>query len=131
AAYLATGVFLNTGPTETNHIPNMHGQQAAFLANFPTVELSLDYTSVDYANQTHQLQSKFEVGKAYDLTVGVIGGGGGMPPGAVIQLGLYYRDAASNKVVIAARAVTNSLTLFPDKTNFVDFSVHLNVVKPT
>src|SRR5689334_12775145 len=39
AAYLATGVFLNTGPTETNHIHNIHGQQAAFLANFPTVEL--------------------------------------------------------------------------------------------
>ena len=49
-------------------------QQAAFLANFPTVEISQDFTSVDWANQTGQFQSKYEVGKAYDLTVGVIGG---------------------------------------------------------
>lgn len=128
--YLASGVFSNQAPTDPTFIHNLDGQQAAFMANAPTVELSLDYTSVDWAGQTHQFQSKYEVGKAYALTVGVIGGLGGMPPGAMLQLGLYYRDAASNKVVIAARTITNSLALFPDGTNFVDFTVSLPGVKP-
>ncbi len=130
-AFQATGVFLNTAPTETNHIHNLDGQQAGFMANAPTVEIYLDYDAVDWANQTQQFQSKYEVGKAYDLTVGLIGGLGGMPPGAMIQLGLYYRNASSNKVIIAARTITNSLTVFPDGTNFVDFTVKLPGVKPT
>jgi hypothetical protein len=129
--FLATGVFVNTAPTETNYIHNIDGTQAAFMANAPTVEIYLDYDAVDWTNRTHQFQTKYEVGKAYDLTAGLIGGGGGMPPGATIQLGLYYRDALSNKVVIAARTITNSLALFPDKTNFVNFTLSLPGVKPT
>jgi len=129
--FQATGVFSNQAPTDPTYIHNMDGIQGAFMANAPTVELYLDYDGVDWTNRTHQFQSKYEVGKAYDLTVGVIGGGGGMPPGATIQLGLYYRDALSNKVVVAARTITNSLALFPDKTNFVDFTVSLPGVKPT
>ena len=34
-------------------------------------------------------------------------------------------------MVVAARTITNSLALFPDKTNFVDFTVSLPGVKPT
>jgi hypothetical protein len=129
--FQATGVFSNQAPTDPTYIHNMNGQQAAFIANAPTVEISLDYTSVDWTNRTHLFYSKYEVGRAYDLTVGVIGGGGGAPPGATLRLGLYYRDASSNKVVIAQYTVTNSLALFPDKTNFVDFKVHLGAVKAT
>jgi len=129
--FQATGVFSNQAPTDPTYIHNMEGIQAAFMANAPTVEIYLDYDAVDWTNRTHQFQSKYEVGKAYDLTVGLIGGGGGMPPGATIRFGLYYRDASSNKVVVTARTITNSLALFPDKTNFVDFAVSLPGVKPT
>src|SRR5258706_9685991 len=68
--FQATGVFSNQAPSDPTFIHNIDGVQAAFLANAPTVEISLDYTSVDWTNRTQQSQSKYEVGKAYDLTVG-------------------------------------------------------------
>jgi hypothetical protein len=130
-ASTATGVFSNQAPTDATFIHNIDGIQAAFMADAPTVEVSQDYEAVDWAGVTHQFPSQYEVGKAYDLTVGLIGGGGGMPPGSTMQIALYYRDVSSNKVVIAVRAITNSLAAFPDKTNFVDFTAHLPGVKPT
>ena len=124
-----TGIFLNTAPTNADHIDNMEGNQAAYLFATPGVELCQDYASIDWAGMTHQFDAQFEPGKSYDLTVGVIGGGGGMSNGVTIQISLYYRDGASNKVVVAATTVTNSPTLFPTNTHFIDFSVHLPAVK--
>lgn len=126
----ATGVFSNQAPSDPTFIHNLDGQQAAFLFNAPTVEISLDYTSMDWSGLTHQFDARYEVGKAYELTVGVIGGAGGMPPGAMLRMALYHRDAASNKVVIAQRIITNSLAIFPDTTNFVDFTLQMDAVKP-
>ncbi len=125
----ATGLFANTPVTNSDHIFNMDGNQAAFLLNAPTIEVSQDYDAVDWSGATHLFDAKYEVSKAYDLTVGVIGGGGGMPAGQQLRVGLYYRDALSNKVVIASRTITNSPALFPNNTNLVDFTVHLPGVK--
>ena len=58
----------------------------------------------------------------------------GSPPlyeGATLQLSLYYRDAASNIVTVAATTITNSAQLFPTNTHFVDFSVQLPGVLAT
>jgi hypothetical protein len=41
-----------------------------------------------------------------------------------LQLGLYYRDAASNRVLVASTTVTNS-ALFAARTNFFDYSVRV------
>ena len=101
----------------------------------PEVALFQDYDSIYGTNTTpsHAFNARFNVGSAYTLTVGVIGGVDGSPPlyeGATLLLGLYYRDAASNRVTVAATTITNRVQLFPTNTHFVDFSVHMPVVQP-
>lgn len=126
-----TGTFKNTAPTSPDHIDNCDGNQAIWLFAVPEVALFQDYNSVDWNDPvpTHAFDVKFEIGKSYQLTVGVIGGGGGMPPGVTLELSLYYRDAASNRVTVAATAITNSLTIFPTTTHLIDFSVSVPTVQ--
>jgi HpiC1 cyclase len=121
-----TGVFSNVPPP----IDNCDGGQAAFLFAYPGVALAQDYDSTDYANPTptHAFDATFEAGKSYTLTVGVIGGGGGMVNGATLELSLYYRDPLSNVVTVAATNITNSPSLFPSTFHFVDFQVQVPVV---
>src|SRR5262249_46722985 len=78
---------------------------------------------------THEFNAKFEVGKSYALTVGVLGGGGGMSNGVTFQISLYYRDAASNMVTVSSTTITNSKALFPTNTHFTDFQALLPQVK--
>ena len=129
---LLSGVFLNTSPTNSDHIDNCDGNQAAFLFAVPQVALFQDYDSTDWSNSTptHAFNAKFEPGKSYDLAVGVIGGGGGMTEGASLELSLYYRDAASNMVTVAATNIPFTLAGFPTTTHFVDCQAHVPVVKP-
>ena len=124
------GTFYNA-PTNT-FIDNCDGVQAAFLFALPGAAIFQDYNSIDDAstNATHAFNAKFNIGRAYRFTVGVIGGGGGMRPGATLQLSLYYRDAASNLVIVAATTITNSTTLFPTNTHLVDFQVQTPTVQP-
>jgi hypothetical protein len=119
-AYLM-GTFYNV-PFPGVFIDNCDGSQAAFLFAFPEVALFQDCSS------------KFNAGSAYSLAVGVIGGVDGSPPlyeGATLRLSLYYRDAASNIVTVAAITITNNTGLFPTNTHFVDFSVQVPGVLPT
>jgi hypothetical protein len=124
------GTFYNV-PFPGYFIDNLDGEQAAFLFAVPEAGLFQDYNSLSETNTTpsHAFNATFEVGSAYDLTVGVIGGGGNMQPGVTLQLGLYYRDAASNLVMVAATTVTNTATSFPNNTHLVDFQVHLPTVR--
>ncbi|HMP84487.1 MAG TPA: hypothetical protein PKA41_17465 [Verrucomicrobiota bacterium] len=124
-----TGIFRNSAPGNLDHIHNIHGTQALWLFAVPDVGLFQDYDSQDWndSEPSHAFDATFTVGKAYQLTTGVIGRGGNMPTGATLELSLYYRDATSNKVAVATTIITNSPALFPDTTNFVDF----NVVVPT
>lgn len=103
-------------------IDNCDGSQASFLFAYPEVAIFQD------------CNSRFNVSSAYSLAVGVIGGVDGSPPlyeGATLRLSLYYRDAASNRVTVAATTITNSTGLFPTNTHFVDFSVQVPGVLPT
>ena len=52
-----------------------------------------------------------------------------MTNGASLMLGLYYRDASRNQVVVAATNIVYSTALFPDNTNFIDFSAQLDTVQ--
>ena len=126
------GTFFNV-PFPGEFIDNCYGVQAAFLFALPAVAIFQDYNSMDDAttNASHAFNVAYTVGKAYTLSVGVLGGGGGMPPGATLQLGLYYRDANSNQVIVAATTITNSATLFPTNTHLVDFEVQIPNVKAT
>ncbi|MEI8288495.1 MAG: hypothetical protein WCH99_03410 [Verrucomicrobiota bacterium] len=117
------GTFYNV-PFPGYFIDNADGEQAAFLFAVPDAGLFQDYNS----SPGHAFDATFEVGNAYDLTVGVIASLN-MTPGATLQLGLYYRDALSNVVLVATTSVTHSVETFPSNTHLVDFQVHLPVVQ--
>ena len=127
-----TGMFFNA-PNPSTFIDNCDGNQAAFLFALPDVALFQDYNTIYGTNTTpsHAFNAHFNVNRAYSLTVGVIGGGGGMTNGATLQLSLYYRDASSNMVTVAATTITNSAQLFPTNTHLVDFSVYVPGVRAT
>lgn len=128
-----TGGFTNTPPGSFDHLDNCDGGQALWLFVVPEVSLFQDYNSVDWNDSapTHAFDARFEVGKSYALTVGVNGSGGGMSNGATLQIGLYYRDAASNMVTVATTSITNTPQRFPNHTHFSDYQALLPTVKAT
>jgi hypothetical protein len=127
-----TGIFQNTPTNSSDHIDNCDGNQALWLFVVPEVGLFQDYGSVDWNDTapTHAFNATYEVGKSYHLTVGVIGTGGQMLQGASLQLSLYYRDALSNMVTVAATGITNSSDIFSNNTHLIDFDVNVPIVKP-
>ena len=126
-----TGIFKNPGPTSSDHLDNCDGNQAIWMFAIPEVELFQDYNSVDWNDPapTHAFDARFESGKSYALSVAVNGGGGGMSNGATMQICLYYRDAASNKVTVASTWVTNTPDMFPNHTHLVDFEARVPTVR--
>ena len=129
------GTFFNL-PYPGVFIDDSDGIQAAFLFALPEVAIFQDYDSIGGTNTTpsHAFNATFNVNRAYLLTVGVMGSVYGNPPlyeGATVQLSLYYRDASSNMVTVAAATITNSADLFPTNTHLVDFSVYVPGVLPT
>lgn len=92
-----TGVFLNVPPEDPSHIDNCDALQAAWLFAVPEVELFQD------------LAATFEIGRAYHLIAGIIGGGGNMKDGVPIEIRLYYRDGEDNKVTVGAATCTFDL----------------------
>ena len=125
------GEFYND-PSDGAFIDNADGNQCAFLQSLPQVGIFQDYNSYSdtQPDPTHAFNATFNVGKGYNLTMGVIGGGGGMPAGATLQVSLYYRDAASNMVTVAATTITNTPDLFPVNTHFVNVRLQAPGVKP-
>jgi hypothetical protein len=77
-------------------IDNIDGNQAAFFFSTPGVELFQD------------LEARFEAGQSYRLTVGLVGGGLGMPLGIPIEIRLYYRDDAGNRIPVGATTALNN-----------------------
>jgi hypothetical protein len=115
-----TGIFLNTPVGTGNHIDNMDGNQAMWLFAVPSVAVFQDNFNAIY-----------QAGQSYQLTVAVIGGGGGMLPGDTLDITLYYLDNMSNMVTVADTTVTNDPNTFPVTTHFVDFQTTLPTVKAT
>jgi hypothetical protein len=54
-----------------------------------------------------------------------------MSNGATLQISLYYRDASSNMVTVAATSITNTPENFPSHTHFNDYQALLSTVKAT
>jgi hypothetical protein len=131
------GVFKNTPPGSFDHIDNCHSNQAIWLFARTNAGFFQDYDSLDWNDlaPTHAFDAKFEVGKSYQLTIGLLvggmGSGGGILPGATVDLVLYYRDANSNRVTVAATTITNSLATFSNSTHLLDFSVTTATVRST
>jgi hypothetical protein len=126
------GAFANPPSGDASHIDNCEGNQAIWVFANPEVGLFQDYTSTDWSNSTptHAFDARFEPGKSYRLTVGVLVGTAiPMAEGATLELSLYYRDAASNRFAVATTTITNSPSVFSNGTHFLDFQVNVPPVK--
>jgi len=120
------GQFTNTPPGAADHIDNCDGGQAAWMFVVPEVGIFQDY---DHPTN-HAFNARYEIGKSYHLTVGIIGGAQVLQVnGATFEMALYYRESASIIIVVAATTVTNLPTVFSNKTHFIDFSAHSGFVK--
>lgn len=126
-----TGIFKNPAAGSSDHIANCDGNQAAWLFANPEAGLFQDYDSVDWndSEPTHAFDAKFETGNFYRLTFGVIGGGYNMLPGTPLEASLYYRDAASNKVFVAATTIVYSTSHFTSRTQLFYFELTTPVVR--
>lgn len=128
-----TGLFRNAPLGDPRRILNCDGDQAVWMFVVPGAGLWQE--SVGRVNGDPQpptsLQARFEPGQGYRLTVGIIGGGGGMLPGATMEIALFYRDDAGSKALVGATTVTHDPALFTQPKELVDFSVQIAVVDST
>jgi hypothetical protein len=128
-----TGAFKNPTPGAFDHIVNLDGIQAAFVFAIPEAGFFQDYDSKDWNDlePSRALDVRFEVGKAYQLTTGIIGGGGNMLEGATLDLSLYFRNDGEAVVPVGLTTITNRADLTPGRTNMVDFVVRVPIVQAT
>jgi hypothetical protein len=126
-----TGLFKNTPRTAADHVDNLHGNQALWLFAVPEVAMFQDFYSMDWNDSvpTHEFDVRFQVGRSYHLTVGVIGGNGGMVEGATLDLRMFYRDPGGHRVTVARTTITNSPVVFSNTTHLLDFEVHVPRVR--
>lgn len=124
------GVFLNTSPTNSDHIDNIDGSQALYIFADPQTGLFQDYDTMDWSDITpsHDFNATFETGKSYKLTAGFIGGGGNMTNGVSLEMSLYYRDASSNRVTVVGTNIVHTNTVFTNTTHFIDIQLALPLV---
>ncbi len=115
------GVFVDTNPY-LNH----DGTQCGYILAVPQVTLFQDYNS----SPTHDFNATFEVGKAYNLTVGIFGKPS-LAPASTLQLSLYYLDGLGNKVTVGSTTVTYSAAAFPitPSLNLIDYQVNVPIVQ--
>ncbi|MBX3744769.1 MAG: hypothetical protein KF833_05620 [Verrucomicrobiae bacterium] len=117
-----TGVFRNPEPGEPDRIGNLDGVQALYLFAVPAAGLFQDAVGAG---------ATFGIGKSYHLTAGMLGGGGGMAPGASIEMSLYYRGADGGQVVVAATNVVHDPSRFPNPKQLVDVGLRVPTVRST
>lgn len=113
-----TGVFLNLPPSDPDYIDNCDANQAVWFFAIPEVELFQELAAI------------FEVGQSYRLTVGIIGGGGGMKDDVPIEIRLYYLDAENQKVTVGAKTYTYDLDTGYVK-HFIDVQLDIPPVEDT
>ncbi len=135
-----TGIFVNTAPGAADHIGNMDGNQGAYLFAVPATGWFQDHDTVDWRNKppTHAFDARYTVDHAYELSFGVVGGGGNMLEGVSFEAALYFRDAATNMVTVGATNVVYTHATFPTddngvpiRTNLTHFKLRIPPVKAT
>lgn len=121
-----TGIFVNTAPGMADHIENLDGRQAAWLFAVPEAGFFQAVLKPDGATG-----AVFESGRAYRLSVDVLGGGGNMLDGVPLEASLYWTDGTGKRVPMATLTVTNSSALFGTRNHFISSQMTTAVVKPT
>jgi autotransporter-associated beta strand protein len=101
----AVGTFVNVPYEWIDNLDPSGGtsvhQQAAFM--FADLGLQLSQT----------LSTTYQVGASYQLTVGIEGGGYGMPLGVPMQIELYYLDSGGNQAPVGTTTILNDNTTLP------------------
>ena len=124
-----TGVFFNVPFPQA--IDNVDGFQAAFLFTFPGVGFFQDYDSASGTNSTpsNEFDAVFEPGRSYRLTAGLTTSTSFfLAEGSTLNMRLYYRDGASNRMTVAETTVTYSTNVFVDPFQLLDFHVNASKV---
>lgn len=123
------GAFANTPVGNGSHIDNLEGNQAIWMFAIPQVGIFQDNNSTDWTGSaSHAFNSVFQVGQAYNLTVGVLPGSS-LVLGSGLQLSLYYRDGLNNPVTVGSTYVTYDAQTFPNSTHLIDCSVNVPTVQ--
>lgn len=126
-----TGVFRNPPPGANDHLVNCDGEQAFYLFAVPEVGIFQDEASVDWNDPepTQAFAARFEVGRAYELTFGVVGGGGNMLEGVTFEAALYTRTGSGQSTTVAHREVVFTREQFPTRTEFTEVRLETPVVQ--
>ena len=128
----ANGTVRQYHPTNADHINNMDGTQAAYIFTFPGAGFFQDFEAVDWSGASHAFNAVYEVGRAYHLTAALTSSSNQpLTNGASLQMSLYYRDAASNIVNIAATNIVFNDQVFTNLSYFIDFKLDLPAVNAT
>lgn len=122
------GIFRNTPPSSADHIQNCDGLQAAWLFAVPEVGF---YQVLADDPAPEGPPPVYTPGYAYELTVGILGGGGNMAAGATLELALFYEDPTGQARPVARSVVTNETGLWGVPKLLRDFSVRTPVVRNT
>lgn len=102
--FLSSGIFFNVDGDDVDTLPdvdNAEGTGLGFIFSAPGNEL--------YQTLTGQ---QFQIGEAYQLTIGAEGGGASMAIGEPLLLRLYYIDptivVGDNRVVVGTTTILNN-----------------------
>lgn len=110
-----SGVFPNTAAGQPDHIDNVDGNQAAYLFTLQGVGFR------------QQLTDAFQIGRSYDLTLGILGGGG-ISAGDTFTIGFFFMSGGS-LTPITSTVVTFSAADFPNATHLIDHGINLPTVQ--
>ncbi len=108
-----SGIFPNSPVGDPRHLVNLDGGQVAFFLAVPEVGLS------------QPLSATYQTGLAYELTVGVRGGGS-LTAGTTFQIGLAYQNGTT-LVPISSTTVTATAD-FATANQLFDFSATVPAV---
>jgi hypothetical protein len=125
--YGTSGSFINASVFNPTPYGNVLGAQAGYILMAPQVTLFQDYSTTPAFNST------FEIGKSYNLTIGLFAKSsfGSIPEGSTLELSLYYLDALNSKVKVGSTVVsysTNTFVLGPN-LNLIDYQVNTATVQ--
>jgi hypothetical protein len=123
------GGFINASVNNPTPYGNVLGAQAGYILMVPQVTLFQDYNS----SPTHDFDATFEIGKSYNLTIGLYAKSsfGAIPPGSTLEMSLYYRDGLDNRVKVGSYIVMYSEAVFPitSTPNLIDYQLNVPVVQ--
>lgn len=126
--YGTSGAFVNASIYNPTPYSNTTGAQAGYILMAPQVTLFQDYTT----SPTHDFNATFEVGKAYNLTIGLFAKSsfGPIPEGSTLELSLYYLDGLNNKVKVGSTVVSYAAAAFPlsPTLSLIDYQVNVPTV---